>query len=233
MASQTPSGARRSRLVDAARRGAGCAARAVRKPPKRWSSKTESGLQACYGKSPGNGAFLWTADSRAVVRLTPRRADCGLVDRSGAVARRAPLFCWLRVARNTDANTVSFGVATCDRSRFTRPEPRIARFVAAGWASRGCTKQPLDATWVSVHPVGSSASSYSGRPSCRHHALHVGRPEVDPTPHAGIDDLLQRLREAVEAPHGTRRRRALVAESRVVRSCPCRRRPSARARSPR
>ena len=43
-----------------------------------WSPSTESGLQACYGKSPGNGAFSMDPIRRRLVRLTPRRADCGL-----------------------------------------------------------------------------------------------------------------------------------------------------------
>jgi hypothetical protein len=70
-ARQTPSGARRSRFR---RRG----------PPRNrvrriegWSPSTESGLQACYGKSPGNGAFSMDPIRRRLVRLAPRRADCG------------------------------------------------------------------------------------------------------------------------------------------------------------
>ena len=39
-----------------------------------WSPSTESGLQACYGKSPGNGAFSMDPIRRRLVRLTPGRA---------------------------------------------------------------------------------------------------------------------------------------------------------------
>jgi hypothetical protein len=42
-----------------------------------WSPKTESGLQACYGKSPGNGAFSMDPIRRRLVRLGPGRAGCG------------------------------------------------------------------------------------------------------------------------------------------------------------
>src|SRR5215218_2191484 len=44
-----------------------------------------------------------------------------------------------------------------------------------------------------------------------HRALHVGGAEVDAAPDAGIDDLLERVREAVEAPRRAGRREALVA----------------------
>jgi hypothetical protein len=37
-----------------------------------------------------------------------------------------------------------------------------------------------------------------------HRSLHVGGAEVDAAPHSGVDDLLERVREAVEAPRGTR-----------------------------
>ena len=44
-----------------------------------------------------------------------------------------------------------------------------------------------------------------------HGALHVGGAEVDPAPDAGVDDFLERIREAVEAPRRTGRGKALVA----------------------
>ena len=36
-----------------------------------------------------------------------------------------------------------------------------------------------------------------------HRSLHVGGAEVDAGPHSGVDDLLERVREPVEAPRGT------------------------------
>src|SRR6266545_5207221 len=71
-ASQTPSGARQT--GPATRRpaeGPGCCTDG-------WSPKTESGLQVCYGKSPGNGAFSMDPIRRRLVRLAPRRAGGGL-----------------------------------------------------------------------------------------------------------------------------------------------------------
>jgi hypothetical protein len=35
-----------------------------------------------------------------------------------------------------------------------------------------------------------------------HRSLRVGGAEVDAAPHSGVDDLLERVREAVEAPRG-------------------------------
>jgi hypothetical protein len=37
-----------------------------------------------------------------------------------------------------------------------------------------------------------------------HGALHIGGAEVDAGPQSGIDYLLERVRKAVEAPHGYR-----------------------------
>jgi len=58
-----------------------------------------SGLQACYGKSPGNGAFSMYPIRRRLVRLAPRRADCGL---RGTARRGRPAWprgpCRLRAA---------------------------------------------------------------------------------------------------------------------------------------
>src|SRR6266511_4868169 len=45
-------------------------------------------------------------------------------------------------------------------------------------------------------------------------SLDIGGAEVDPAPDTGVDDLLERVREAVEAPVRTRGRRALVADGR-------------------
>src|SRR6267154_3039941 len=36
-----------------------------------------------------------------------------------------------------------------------------------------------------------------------HRTLHVGGAEVDASPHSGVDDLFERVREAIEAPRGT------------------------------
>ena len=63
------------------------------------SEGIRAGLQACYGKSPGNGAFSIDPIRRRLVRLTPRRADCGL---RGTARRGRPAWprglCRLRVA---------------------------------------------------------------------------------------------------------------------------------------
>ena len=36
-----------------------------------------------------------------------------------------------------------------------------------------------------------------------HRTLHISSTEVDPGPHSGVDDLVERVREPVEAPRGT------------------------------
>src|SRR6266508_1107622 len=47
-----------------------------------------------------------------------------------------------------------------------------------------------------------------------HGSLHVRGAEVDAAPHTGVDDPLERVREAVEAPGRTGRGRAFVADRR-------------------
>src|SRR6266511_3115065 len=47
-----------------------------------------------------------------------------------------------------------------------------------------------------------------------HGSLHVRGAEVDAAPDTGVDDLLERVREAVEAPGRTGRGRAFVADGR-------------------
>jgi hypothetical protein len=44
--------------------------------------------------------------------------------------------------------------------------------------------------------------------------LHVGGAEVDPAPDARVDDLLERIGEAIEAPRRTGRGKALIADRR-------------------
>ena len=145
MASQTPSGARRSRL----RRRCPPRSRVRRSSRRetagleRWSSKTESGLQACYGKSPGNGAFSSDRRPAGGSSGSPRGGLTASVEPPGAVARRGLSVLLAASCPTPDANTVSFGVATCDRSRFDSARNlALARSVGR----RGCTKQPLDAT---------------------------------------------------------------------------------------
>src|SRR5436189_5229452 len=52
-----------------------------------WSPSTESGLQACYGKSPGNGAFSIVACCPEVVVVSVRQPFGGL---SGTARRGRP-----------------------------------------------------------------------------------------------------------------------------------------------
>ena len=76
----------------------------IRRPRSSWDE--ESGLQACYGKSPGNGAFSMPAIRRRLVRLAPRRADCGL---RGTARRGRPAsphgLCRLRAAPRRKSTT--------------------------------------------------------------------------------------------------------------------------------
>src|SRR4029453_19055857 len=100
-----------------------------------WSPSTESGLQACYGKSPGNGAFSMDPIRRQLVRLPPRGADCGL----GGTARRGRPACLAACAgyeppRDKDAITITFGDAIPSRSGFA---PKLLRRRAAGRPLRG------------------------------------------------------------------------------------------------
>jgi hypothetical protein len=60
-------------------------------------------------------------------------------------------------------------------------------------------------------PAGSSVVEPVGDLLAEERALHVRGAEVDAAPHARIDDLLECLGEAVEAPRRTRRWRALIA----------------------
>jgi hypothetical protein len=60
---------------------------------ERWSSKTESGLQVCYGKSPGNGAFSMDPIRRRLVRLARAGLTAVSVEPPGAVARCRPGGC--------------------------------------------------------------------------------------------------------------------------------------------
>jgi hypothetical protein len=67
-----------------------------------WSPSTESGLQACYGKSPGDGAF-----SIKVLLVSPE----GNIH--GVHALRAPADVgWNRVARMLDGEAFRFTFAT-------------------------------------------------------------------------------------------------------------------------
>src|SRR5437867_3634577 len=69
-------------------------------------TKTESGLQACYGKSPGKGAFSIAAICRRLVRLVSAAGLTAVsVEPLGAVARRGPVSrAGYEPLRNADAN---------------------------------------------------------------------------------------------------------------------------------
>ena len=54
---------------------------------ERWSPSTESGLQACYGKSPGNGAFSIATFRFGLVTVSVRQPFGGL---SGTARRGRP-----------------------------------------------------------------------------------------------------------------------------------------------
>jgi hypothetical protein len=108
----------------------------------RWDE--ESGLQACYGKSPGNGAFSIDPIRRRLVRLAPRRARL----RSPWTARRGrptwpPGRAGYEALRDANANTVSAGprrsnamvalvcsdgaaYPTCDSSSSDRIQARLS-----------------------------------------------------------------------------------------------------------
>ena len=101
-ARQTPSGARRSR----SRRRGPPRDRVRRK--ERWSSSTESGLQACYGKSPGNGAFSMKPDSPATRQAHPAAGLTAVsVEPLGAVARP------FAFARSQGERSSRWGGSTC------------------------------------------------------------------------------------------------------------------------
>jgi hypothetical protein len=55
--------------------------------PDGWSPPTESGLQACYGKSPGDRALSMDPPRRRLVRLGWRRGRLRPLGQLGAVAR--------------------------------------------------------------------------------------------------------------------------------------------------
>ena len=58
-----------------------------------WSPSTESGLQACYGKSPGNGAFSMLVVRREIVRVAGQGLRRFLWNRSVWAPGRSPSGC--------------------------------------------------------------------------------------------------------------------------------------------
>ena len=55
-----------------------------------WSPSTESGLQACYGKSPGNGAFSMVTFRYGLVTLRVKQLSAVSLEPLGAGARPSP-----------------------------------------------------------------------------------------------------------------------------------------------
>ena len=117
-----------------------------------WPPTTESGLQACYGKSPGNGAFSIEAIRRRLVRLAPRRAGRRRAALSGVqrtyrptqprLRNRANLLPgearWsARVARSGSART-----SPCPSGR--EPDQRLASTRGTGLPHAQAQMQPQD-----------------------------------------------------------------------------------------
>src|SRR5439155_11470511 len=139
---------------------------------------------------------------RRLVRLAPWRADCGL---RGTARRGRPAsprrLCRLRAAPRHGRYHDQL---RCRDSPFDlghSTELRSAIPAATGRMSvEGLREAAPRRFWMSVLRLEVVLRHVVNDLLAEHRSLNVGGPEVDPTPDAGVDDLLERLGGAVEAP---------------------------------
>ena len=141
-----------------------------------WSPKTESGLQACYGKSPGKRGFFYGPDSPATRQAAPRRARRrSRWNRSArSPGRRLLRLCRLRAAPRGNASTLSMrraatNAACPDSLRASGyPRPRGARRSERGvdsafTHSASVSAPEPDACPPYAHSAGTAAYSSTRR----------------------------------------------------------------------
>jgi len=147
---------------------------------ERWSPKTESGLQACYGKSPGNGAFSMAADSPATRQAHPAADSTAVsVEPLGAVTRRCLLgLCRQRAAPRAKANRCVGLDATIQLARQVRRPSKGKAFATArdeGATVHSRSVEGLPTAPRAVHPSPRTPRTSGPAPGTASHQTRNAR----------------------------------------------------------